>query len=151
MSEQDIQRPIGVFRHFAAMFYDWFLLIAVILVAVTAFTLPLDMIFGSDTSTTILNNPIGKTTYQLYLVFVGVIFYLWFWVHGGQTLGLKVWKMKLVRMDGQALSYQQAILRIFLAIITCMPVGIGFFWKLFNNEKLTLYDRWSQTRLIRID
>ena len=132
MKQDNNQDNIGLFRHFAAMFYDWFLLIAVILVAVTLFTVPVGMLFGSDSTEALLTHPVSKLAYQLYLLSVGLFFYVWFWVHGGQTLGLKVWKLKLINTDGHTPTYRQALLRIMIACITCLPFGFGFFWKLFN-------------------
>jgi len=78
----------NIWRRLSAMIYDWMLLIAVILVAVSVFTLSIDMIFGENTSNTILQNPVIKLLYQIYLLSVGSFFYIWFWTHGGQTLGM---------------------------------------------------------------
>lgn len=141
----------GFFRRIAAMFYDWVLLIAVILVAVTVFTMGTDLVFGQNASHDLLQNPVARLFYQLYLVAVSALFYAWFWTHGGQTLGMKVWKLKIVDQNLDTPGLKQALLRLFYIILSCIPAGLGFFWMLFNDRNLTLYDSLSKTRLIIID
>ncbi|MGD2116898.1 MAG: RDD family protein [Chromatiales bacterium] len=135
-------------RRFAAMFYDFLLLIAIILVAVSLFTMPVDLIFGDNTANQLLENPLFKLLYQLYLLLVAAAFYVGFWVHGGQTLGMKVWHLRLVNSNAATVSTGQAIRRLLLAGITIAPLGLGFFWMLFDRERQTLYDRWSDSRVI---
>ena len=141
----------GFFRRLGAIFYDWMLLIAVILVAVTVFTVAIDMLFGSNASQEVLQDPLVKLLYQLYLLLVAGIFYVWFWTHGGQTLGMKVWKIKIVDNNLGTISFKQAMLRLLYAVISCLPLGLGLFWMLFNPQKQTLYDRWSKTQLVMVE
>ena len=143
------QNP-GFFRRLAAMFYDWVLLVAVILVAVTVFTMTTDLIFGKNTSNDILQVPLAKLFYQLYLGTISGLFYAWFWTHGGQTLGMKVWKLKIVDSTHNSISLKQALIRLFYIVLSCIPFGLGFFWMLFNKQKLTLYDSLSKTQLVII-
>ena len=142
----EFEKENNLWRRLAAIIYDWLLLIAVILVAVSIFTISIDIIFGDHTSNNLLQNPLTKIIYQLYLVAVGVFFYVWFWTHGGQTLGMKVWKIKVVNLEGKTLSTKQALSHLFFALISCIPFGIGFFWALISQDKRTLYDRWSKTQ-----
>jgi uncharacterized RDD family membrane protein YckC len=138
-------------RRLAAMFYDWVLLIAVILVAVTAFTISIDLLLGKNASIEALQHPLLKLLYQAYLLVVAALFYIWFWTHGGQTLGMKVWKLKIVSYKQQNIHFRQALLRFLLAVLSCLPFGLGLFWALFNRDKLSLYDQWSKTCLITIE
>ena len=133
------------------MFYDWVLLTAVHLVAVTVFTMGTDTIFGENTSNDLLQNPLAKLLYQFYLLTVSGLFYAWFWTHGGQTLGMKVWKLKITDEQHNNITFIQAVSRLLYTLLTCIPAGLGFFWMLFNVRKLTLYDSLSKTRLIVTD
>ncbi|MBT8438916.1 MAG: RDD family protein [Gammaproteobacteria bacterium] len=142
---------VGIMRRLAAILYDVFLLGAVILVAVSLFTIVVESIAGQSSSGELLQIPWIKVVFQLYLFVVSALFYLWFWTHGGQTLGLKVWKLKVVDNDLCEPDIKKAGLRLVWAIVTCIPFGLGYLWALFNKERLTLYDQLSGTRLVQLE
>jgi uncharacterized RDD family membrane protein YckC len=142
---------VGIARRLAAILYDLFLLVAVILVAVSLFTILVESVAGQSSSGQLLETPWIKVVFQLYLFLVSALFYLWFWTHGGQTLGLKVWKLKVVDNDLNELDIKKAGLRLVWAIVTCIPFGLGYLWALFNKERLTLYDQLSGTRLVQLE
>lgn len=151
MLENTSVTPVGIFRRSAAIIYDLFLLIAIILVAVSVFTIVVELIAGQSSSGELLETPWIKITYQLYLLLVAALFYLWFWTHGGQTLGLKVWKLKVVDSELSGLDLKTAGRRLFWTIVTCIPFGVGYLWAFFNKERMTLYDRLSGTRLVQLE
>ena len=78
----------GLFRRLFAIFYDSFLLIAILFI-VTAIATALNQ-----------GNAIepDDTFYPLYVFIVFSLSYLyfaWFWIHGGQSLGMKTWQIKI--------------------------------------------------------
>lgn len=77
-------------------------------------------------------------------------FFMWFWTHGGQTLGMRAWKIRVVTNDGQPINRQQATMRFLWAILSWGTVGIGFLISLIDPERLAWHDRFSGTRLIRV-
>ena len=131
----------GIPRQLAAMFYDLVLLFGILLLATTLVVVPLNINFDA---TTLDGNLL--LLFQLYLVAVIVIFYTWFWSHGGQTLGMRTWKFKVVSLSGEQLSLLHAGKRLLLAIVTLAPGGLGLWWKLIDPDKQTLYDRLSGSR-----
>ena len=129
--------PAGILRRLAAMFYDALLLLAVLLVAIA-----LALILSQGTFT--YHNPFFRT-----LVFLlCFLFFVWFWLHGGQTLGMRTWRMRLQRIDGGPVSLWQAVLRFMLAIPCLALGGLGFFWMLVDRDRLTLYDRLSGSAMV---
>ncbi|OGI41569.1 MAG: hypothetical protein A2150_00620 [Candidatus Muproteobacteria bacterium RBG_16_64_11] len=42
----------------------------------------------------------------------GFLFYGWFWTRGGQTLGMRAWRLRLTRADGGPVTWRRAALRI---------------------------------------
>jgi len=151
MTENTTVAPAGIMRRLAAIIYDLFLLAAVILVAVSLFTIVVESIAGQSSSGELLETPWIKLLFQFYLSLVSALFYLWFWTHGGQTLGLKVWKLKVVDDSLHTPGIKTSGLRLGWAIVTCIPFGIGFLWALFNKNRLTLYDQLSGTRLVQVE
>lgn len=122
----------------AVVCYDALLLLAVLFLA-TAIALPFNagQAFAAD-----------QLIYPVYLVTISFVFYGWFWTHGGQTLGLRAWKIKVVRLDGQALSWWQAGIRFIGGLLSWACLGLGFLWCLFDKNALCWHDYLSKTRLV---
>jgi uncharacterized RDD family membrane protein YckC len=77
-------------------------------------------------------------------------FFGWFWTHGGQTLGMRAWKVRVVTDDGKPINWQQARSRFVWAIASWVALCVGFLVSLFDPERRTWHDRFSKTRLVRI-
>lgn len=136
------QQTISLIRRLAAMGYDALLWSAVIIVS----TAPVVIIAGGA------QNPwLGSSLYTLYLLLVSFVFLGWFWTHGGQTLGLRSWKAKVIRDDGYPLGWREALIRFIFSTFSLALFGIGFIWILFDPEKLAWHDRLSGTRIIYYD
>ena len=133
----DTIRAPGFFRRFAAMTYDFFLLLAV-LFAATVIALP----FSSEDAITS-----GHPFFQIYLLTVSYLFFGWFWTHGGQTLGLLAWKTKVLDEKGNTLNWRQAFSRFCWALLSWSVFGLGFIWILFDKNNLSWHDKLSKTRL----
>lgn len=76
------------------------------------------------------------------------IYFIWYWRHGGQTLAMQTWKLKLVDRDGATPSANQLYLRYFLAWPSVLFYGVGLIWALFDRDRQFLHDRLAGTRII---
>lgn len=131
----DLPSTPGFLRRLAAIVYDLFLLCAIFFVA-TALLLP----FNAGEAFT------GQQFfYPLYLLVVSFIFYGWFWTHGGQTLGLRAWKIKVLTLDQQPINWTQALLRFIAAILSWSFFGLGFLWILIDKNHRGWHDHLSHT------
>jgi uncharacterized RDD family membrane protein YckC len=119
----------------AAIVYDS-LLLAALLFAATALILPFNSghAFRPD-----------QYFYPVYLIGVSFLFFGWFWTHGGQTLGMRAWKIKILTKDGKPIDWRQASLRFFSALLSWLIFGLGFWWILFDKQKRGWHDRLSET------
>jgi uncharacterized RDD family membrane protein YckC len=131
--------PAGLFTRLVAMFYDSLLLLSVLLIA-TALALL------ATKGTLHYHNPFFRT----FLFLICFSFYAWFWLHGGQTLGMRAWRLQLQGLDGGPVSIWQALLRFMVAIPSLGLGGIGLWWMLVDREKLALHDRFSESRIVRL-
>ena len=135
----------GLLRRLAAIGYDCLLLIALYVVAAALVVLPAGMLFG-------IQDPAGdalvRLLLQLLLVMVSLGFFVGFWLHGGQTLGMRAWRIRVVRADGYPLHAGNALLRALAALFSWATLGLGFLWMLVDPERLTWHDRISATRLV---
>lgn len=58
---------------------------------------------------------------QAWLFLVLSLYFIWFWTHGGQTLAMKTWKVRLVTNDGQPVKTGRAIARYLMAWLWVLP------------------------------
>lgn len=128
--------PATLFKQLLAMIYDSFLIIALLFVG-TAILLPFN---GAQ----VINGPL----YTLYLLLIVFVFYSWFWKKSGQTLGMKVWKIRIINEYGSNPSWSISFLRLMFALISIACLGLGYWWRLFTPY--TWHDKFSQTRIINV-
>ncbi|TAK63582.1 RDD family protein [Methylobacter sp.] len=134
LGNDPISKP-GFLRRLTVIFYDLLLLIALLFVA-TAVLLPLN---AGEAFTD------QQFFFPIYLLLVSFFFYAWFWTHGGQTLGLRAWKIKVLTLDMKPISWKQALLRFITAIISWSFFGLGFLWILIDKNQRSWHDHLSQT------
>ncbi len=82
------------------------------------------------------------------LIIVTLLFYGFFWHRGGQTLGMRAWRLQLLQPNGQCPSWSQSLARALLAPLSFAAAGIGYFWCLYDSEGKTLHDRATNTCVI---
>jgi uncharacterized RDD family membrane protein YckC len=131
--------PAGLARRLAAMFYDALLVAALWFIAVLVL-LPFT---GGDAVP-------WPNFLRLWLLAVTFAFFGGFWTHGGQTLGMKTWRVRVERFDGGPLTWRDAALRYVAALVSLAPAGFGLWWMVFDRDRLALHDRLSRTRLVVI-
>ncbi len=131
--------PPGFLRRLGAMFYDALLLLALLMML----SYPYVWLTGGDKPGLAI-----KTVYQFYLLAICFFYFAGFWVRGGQTLGLRTWRMKLVRNDGGPITWAIAFKRFGFALVSLLCLGLGFLWATYDRDKLAWHDRLSGTRLI---
>lgn len=88
--------------------------------------------------------------FQLFLYIELLAFYYVFWRIKGQTLGMQVWKIKVVNADNEVMTEKQCLVRFLLATLTLVPLGVGYLWGIFRRDNLTLYDQLSNTKVIYV-
>ncbi|MEK6685805.1 MAG: RDD family protein [Pseudomonadota bacterium] len=130
----------GFWRRIICLIYESLLLLAVLFIASFIFHL----IFR-DT-----NAVYFRPLFQFYLLVIMGYYFIWFWTHGGQTLAMQTWKMRVVSVDGSSLTKKQAITRYLLALVGILLFGTGIIWALFDRDRQFLHDRLAGTRIIRL-
>lgn len=139
-------RVPALWRRLAAIFYDSLLLAAILVLAAALVVIPLGLGLGIEAEA--LRHQWG---FRLYLCAVPMIFFCGFWMHGGQTLGMRAWKIQVVRTDGNPLTLPVALLRLATALLSWIVLGGGFLWSLVDRDGLAWHDRLSGTRLIMVE
>ncbi|GAB3734729.1 RDD family protein [Luteimonas pelagia] len=73
------------------------------------------------------------------------------WRRGGQTLGMRPWRLRLVTADGAPPATRALWLRFAVGTLSLAAAGAGFWWAWIDRDRLAWHDRASGTRLVRID
>ena len=133
--------PSGLLRRAGAMLYDSLLLFALWFIA----TVPFIAIRGGDS---VDSGNMLHVIYQLTLLLVAYGFFVGFWTTKGRTLGMQSWGLQLETSDGRTPSLGTATVRFFAAMLSWLPLGLGFFWQLWDRDRMCWHDRLSGSRLM---
>ena len=85
-----------------------------------------------------------------HLLLVTFFYFAWFWQHGGQTLAMKTWRIRLVSEGSERVALWQAITRYFIAWLGIFFAGAGLWWAFVDRDRQFLHDRLAGTRLVRV-
>ena len=129
----------GLLRRFGAMLYDALLVVALLILA----SIPFVAVRGGQ-----IVEPDDNLFYQLCMLLVIYLFFVGFWARKGRTLGMQSWGMQLETDGGQKVNMTTASLRFVAAIVSWLPLGLGFAWQLWDRDGLSWHDRLSRTRLV---
>ena len=131
--------PPGVLRRLAAMTYETLLLSGVLALTLVLPHLLLGA-FAHRVATPLL--------LWAHLFIVLLIYCLGFWCHGGQTLAMKTWRIRLLTPNGAPVRPARALLRFVLCWPSLGLGGIGIAWALIDRDRQFLHDRIASTRLV---
>ena len=165
----------GLLRRWASGLYDALIVLALCILA-TFLVMPFTHSRALDT---IYAHSDGlKAAYQVGLLILGYAFFGGFWTHGGQTIGMRTWKLRVVRRDGARLDWYRALLRYLGMLIPWLLLLLGiellmtgrqstqalawqvagvlallaalaaFLWPAFDRRRFAWQDRLSGTHLV---
>ncbi len=127
-----MSNKVGLFKMLLVNFYDLILLFAVLYF----FTIPIILLSKG-------NAVLDNIFYQTYLIAIIFLYYAWFWKRYNQTLGMRIWKIKIYSRYSLEISYMQSLKRIIVSLLG------GHILLLVSNE--SLQDKISQTYVERVD
>lgn len=143
----------GLIRRLAAMFYDFLLSVALMVVVTLLYQQGLlRLIYGNEqllamSQAGMLDRDPMLATLVLFSLFA---FFAKFWTHNGQTLGMQVWGLRIQNANGSAISLWQALLRFLIAIISWLLGGLGFLWVLWDKQKRSWHDIYSESLVVQL-
>ena len=106
-----IARPPSLRRRIACFIYEGVLLFGVLMMAGYLFS-------GLSQQRHAL---VGRGLLQVFLFVVVGIYFVWFWSHGGQTVAMKTWHIRLVTRDGYPVPQSRALARYVTSWCWFMP------------------------------
>lgn len=145
--------PASLIRRLAAMFYDFLLCVALLMVVGLLYQQGILRLFHSSEELLAMSKAgaldVDPILGSLMLVSL-FAFFAKFWTHNGQTLGMQVWGIRVQNPDGSAIDLWQALLRFFLAIPSFLLGGLGYLWMLWDKDKRTWHDRYSESVVVQL-
>jgi uncharacterized RDD family membrane protein YckC len=165
----DLVTPAPVIRRVTAAVYDGLMYLALLLASLLLSIIIRDAL-GIDAKGGAWNRYCSGLAFA-----VGLAFFGWFWTHGGQTVGMLAWRLKVRREDGAALRWPVAAIRyagmlLFWAMaltpaLLSLPASIAgnnvslaatggtltvlnLWWTLMDGRRRTLYDRLSSCEVV---
>jgi uncharacterized RDD family membrane protein YckC len=124
-------------RRLGAILYDSLLVLALMILATLAFI----AVRGGESVES------GDGSFRITLLAIAYLFYVGFWSRYGRTLGMQSWRLQLETADSKKPDIARASLRFFAGVLSLIPLGLGFWWQLWDKDGLTWHDRLSGTRL----
>ena len=152
-----------ILRRVTVMLYEALLLLSVEMLAIAFYML---VTLNSQ-------HPVAKEGMKAWLFLVTAAYFMWCWINTGNTLAMKTWRIKVVKLGHHKLPFGTAALRFLLAwgwflpaLLVCwafglhgkgqiaiaLLVGIAA-WAmtaLFDKDRQFLHDRLAGTRLIAL-
>ena len=129
-------------RRVASMVYDGLLLMGVLSVGLVVPHVMIGYLAGFAVS--------GIWLWLHTFALIGAYF-VWFWHHGGQTLAMQTWKIKVQGIDTVSPSLATLALRYALAWPSVLLLGVGIWWAVVDRDRQFLHDRLAGTRIFLLN
>lgn len=160
-----VHPPCPLWRRLIALVYDLLIVVAIVMVV----GLACQLATGGRLIETGAHAAV-PLWYQLLQGVVVVAYFVASWRRGGQTLGMRPWRIRVSRDDGGTISLQQAVIRVLVAaaplLLLALEPAIGlratlwtvlgawalwFAVALFDPRRRALHDLAADTELRRMD
>ena len=94
--------------------------------------------------------PGSAASYGVFTAIWGVLgaYAMLSWRFGGQTIGMKPWRLKVVAADGGRPDWRALLIRYAVASLS---LGTALLWSLVDGERRGLHDLASGTAFVRLD
>jgi len=128
----------GIRRRLVCMLYESLVVFSILLIG---FLLPQIVLSG-------FHIELSPRMLWLHVLVLLMVYFVWCWLNGGQTLPMKTWKLRIVSAEGGGLRPLQAVLRYLAAWPSILLLGIGILWALFDKDGQFLHDRIAGTGIV---
>lgn len=120
-------------RRIATLPYEALLLLALLVIA----AFPVAGLKGATLSGT------PHIIFQAYLFCVTAAYFTWFWRHGGQTLAMKTWRLRVIAASGSALTFARALTRFVYSLLFYGPACVGVVMLFFPDRVSPVITMWA--------
>lgn len=143
-----VRQPPLLLRRLAALFYDFWVCVALWLLLSAVVTLAWTFA-GHGPRENIAPFSAWQLGLWLGCWLLSGLYAVASWQRGGQTLGMRPWKVAVVDRHGGTATTGALWRRYAWGTLSLLAAGAGFWWALADRQGLALHDRLSATRLVR--
>ena len=144
MSPDPVRNPL-LARRFAAMLYDLLPLLGLWMLVAALFLL------ASGGHVDAAHPPVAYLlALRCALIGVSAAYFTASWVRGGQTIGMRAWRIRVEAVDGSSLPWHRALLRFAIALLSLGLFGLGYLWCLIDREGRAWHDLAAHSRMIQL-
>lgn len=151
-------RPAGFVTRAVAVVID----IALVVVVIAVFGIVVNLVFSffglesllasdepAQNNLQLVMQIAVRSSIAIITISFGPLYFMAAWAFIGQTLGMALIGIRVVTMDTQErISFKQTLVRYAGFIISAIPLFMGFFWVLFNDERRGWHDILSGTHVV---
>lgn len=113
-------------RRMAAFIYEGVLLFGLVMVAGAIYSISVGQLHALR----------GRTGMMATQFLALALYFIWFWTHGGQTLAMKTWQVRLLTQAGHPIGLWPACVRFVLSWLWFMPAWLGSWLAGWHQSKL---------------
>lgn len=152
----------GFITRAAALMLDMVIVIGIIFVIYWCVRLPMAFFFDLDpaTCTSSIKLPNAGQRIETWLciaadfvwavsaLLAAPLYFILFYASTGQTVGMYVLGIRVVRLDGKHMTLWGSIVRWFSLFISMAPLGLGFLWVLVDDRRQGWHDKLANTCVV---
>lgn len=83
--------------------------------------------------------------------FLLAVYHVAMWSWKGTTVGGSILGLRLIRLDGRLVDWQTCAYRALGAVVSLLPLGLGFIWVAWDPECQSWHDRIAGTVVVKAD
>jgi uncharacterized RDD family membrane protein YckC len=137
--------PASLWLRFAAALYDLFPLLALWMVTAGV------VLLLAHGDVDVAHPSLGyRWELRGALLAVTAAYFVISWSRGGQTIGMRAWRLRVVGADGNSMSWPRSVLRFVVAMLSIAALGIGFLWCLVDRRRRGWHDLAARCVVVRI-
>jgi uncharacterized RDD family membrane protein YckC len=127
-----------VFRKIVAFFIDYFFLVFMVGFLIGFLGAIYDVF------------QLGESALFIIVAISAILYFTGMWATLGATVGLKIVGLKIISLDGRTITPKEALIRFAVWVVSNVFGCIGFFWILFDKDKLSLADKVAKTVVVKV-
>jgi uncharacterized RDD family membrane protein YckC len=90
----------------------------------------------------------GRTSLLVGLILTSILYLGVSYARGGQTLGMRAWRIRIEGEGGASPGATRAYARAAAGIAQVLALGIGLWWVLLDPDRQSVADRLCGTRMV---
>jgi uncharacterized RDD family membrane protein YckC len=109
----------------------------------------LDVILVMFVFAMLVNGNVFRASEELFVLLL-LAYHIVFWTMKATTVGGIICNLRLVRTDGGAVTFSEALVRGLSSIFSFVALGLGCLWILRDPERQAWHDRFAGTYVVKV-